>query len=196
MPFSLRSIILFSSLIAASPLVWGPGESTPPGVARADPVVTPAPLLTGAPDVEAEPDDWAVPALLVPGALRGLATFPAPLGSLPELFRPAAFPGPGGTPLMAAGPAPWEPAVGEPVTLLLVPLVLLVPLAAPPAPPLPPALPPLPPLCASEMAGMVRMAKAVVAAIMADLGIVNSPFLPNGAAPLPFPRGTIANGNH
>jgi hypothetical protein len=52
-------------------------------------VVTPAPLFAAAP----EPDDWAVPALLVPGAVGSLAALPAPLGSLTELFGPPGLAG-------------------------------------------------------------------------------------------------------
>jgi hypothetical protein len=99
MLFSLRSIVLFSSETAASPL------------ARfdADPVVTPS------------PDDCAVPALLVPGAggEASLDAFPAPLGSSPALFNPPGLAGPGGTPLMPEVPAPAEPAPGEPAALPL-----------------------------------------------------------------------------
>ena len=67
MLFTFRSIALFSSVIAASLLVFGvaavPVPSDP-----AEPVVTPAPVLAP------PPDDCAVPALLVPGA--GLDAFP------------------------------------------------------------------------------------------------------------------------
>ena len=107
----------------------------PPGAGRADPVVTPAPVLT--PD----PLEFAVPALLVPGG-GGEASFdelPAPLGSLPELFKPPSRAGPEGTPLTPAEPAPAEPEGGEPTAL---PLPAEGPLAAPPAlqPPVPPLL--------------------------------------------------------
>jgi hypothetical protein len=145
--FSLRSIVLFSSAIAESGFVCGPVASVgPPDADRAEPVVTPAPLFAAAP----EPDDWAVPALLVPGAVGSLAALPAPLGSLTELFGPPGFAGPGGTPLMAAVPAPAEPALGEPA-----------------------ALPP-PLLCAKETAGSARMAMAVIAAVTDVLVIGNS----------------------
>src|SRR5471032_1926535 len=107
MLFSLRSIALSSAWIAALPLCIGPVAAVPPG---AEPVVTPAPEFT------AEPDELAVPALLVPGAGGGatFAEFATPLGLLPELLRPPALAGPDGTPLTAAGPAPAEPAFGEP----------------------------------------------------------------------------------
>jgi hypothetical protein len=119
----------------------------------------------------ARPDDWAVPALLVPGAAGSLAALPVPLGSLPELFRPAAFAGPGGTPWMEVGPAPADPALGVP-TALLLPVV--EPLAAPPALVLP-ALPlPPPALCANEMPGTVRMVSAIIAANAVGLVIENS----------------------
>ena len=99
MPFTLRSIVLFSSLIAAST----------PSVDLADPVVTPL------------PDDCAVPALLVPGAggAASLDEFPAPLGSWPALFNPPGLAGPEGTPLMPDVPAPADPALGEPAALPL-----------------------------------------------------------------------------
>ena len=99
MPFTLRSIVLFSSLIAASTSV----------VDLADPVVTPL------------PDDCAVPALLVPGAggAASLDEFPAPLGSWPALFNPPGLAGPEGTPLMPDVPAPADPALGEPAALPL-----------------------------------------------------------------------------
>jgi len=105
-----------------------------------------------APDVE--PEGLAVPAELVPGALEAFAAFPAPLGSLPELLRPPALPGPV-TPLIAAVPAPAEPALGA------------APVAAPEAPPAdappgeeppdeePPPDPP-PPLCARADMGERR----------------------------------------
>jgi len=112
MPFSLRSIVLFSSLMAASALVFGvaavPVPSDP-----AEPVVTPAPVLTPA------PDDCAVPALLVPGGEASLDEFAEPLGSSPALFNPPGFAGPDGMPLTPDVPAPAEPAFGEPAALLL-----------------------------------------------------------------------------
>src|SRR5438128_4427705 len=101
MPFSLRSIVLFSSLIAASTLCWDSG---------AEPVVTPVPRLA------APPDDWAVPALLVPGGEGSTAAFPALRGS----FAPLVFAGADGDPLTPAGPAPAEPVFGEPMALLPV----------------------------------------------------------------------------
>jgi hypothetical protein len=102
MLLSLRSIVLFSSVIAASPLAR---------FDAADPVVTPP------------PDDCAVPALLVPGAggEASLDALPAPLGSSPALFAPPGLAGPRGTPLMPVVPAPAEPALGEPAALPLLP---------------------------------------------------------------------------
>src|ERR1700704_5261781 len=135
MLFSLRLICLSSASIAASPLVCGSVPAAPAGADLAEPVVTPAPEFAAA------PDELAVPALLVPGG-GGAASFdelPAPLGSLPELFRPAALPGPDGIPLTPAVPAPAEPALGEPTAL---PLPADGPLATPPAFPPPPAPPP------------------------------------------------------
>jgi hypothetical protein len=137
MPFSLRSIVLFSSLIAASPpVVDGPGPiaAVPPSDDLADPVVMDDPVVVG------DPDELAVPALLVPGD-GGVATFaelPAPLGSLPELLRPPALAGPDGTPFTPVVPAPAEPAFGVPTALLLP---ADGPLAAPPALPAPPPPP-------------------------------------------------------
>jgi hypothetical protein len=83
--------------------------------------------------------------LFVPGEVGAFAGLPAPLGSLPELFRPATFAGPPGTPLTPAVPAPAAPAMGEPTAL---PEPFVGPLATPPAaaPPdvPPPAEPPFP----------------------------------------------------
>jgi hypothetical protein len=113
----------------------------------AAPVVTPAPEFVAAPDVASEPDEFAVPAPLVPGGCDTVFDgLPAPLGSLPELLRPPTLPGPDGTPLTPAVPAPAEPALGEPAAL---PLPAVDPLAAPPA------------LCANEAAGAIRRATAV-----------------------------------
>jgi hypothetical protein len=53
--------------------------------------VTPAPEFAAEP----EPEDWAVPKLLVPGAVGSLLALPAPLGSFPELIagsRKISFP--------------------------------------------------------------------------------------------------------
>ena len=109
MLFTLRSIALFSSVIAASPSVCGPVMLVPVRFDPADPVVTPP------------PEGCAVPALLVPGAggEASLDEFPAPLGSSPALFNPPGLAGPGGTPLMPEVPAPAEPALGEPAALPL-----------------------------------------------------------------------------
>jgi len=147
-------MVLFSSLITASPLVCG-----------ADPVVTPSPLFTPG------PEDCAVPALLVPGegGEASLAELPAPLGSWPALFSPPTLAGPDGTPLTLEVPAPAEPALG-------VPTALPVPADDPPA--APPALP-LPPLCASEITGEVRIAIVVIATAMDVLLIANLRFMRN-----------------
>jgi hypothetical protein len=131
MLFSLRSTNFSSASIAASPVVDGPVMEVPPGAVRAEPVVTPVRAFAAA------PDEFAVPALLVPGA-ASFAELPAPLGSLPELLRPPTLAGPDGTPLTPAVPAPVAPAFGEPTAL---PLPAEGPLAAPA--PEPPALPPL-----------------------------------------------------
>jgi hypothetical protein len=53
--------------------------------------------------VDAPPDELAVPTLLVPGASGAFAELPAPLGSLPELFRPPTLAGPLGTTTDASG---------------------------------------------------------------------------------------------
>jgi hypothetical protein len=121
---------------------------------------------------------------LVPGA-GSLAELPAPLGSLPELFRPAAFAGPGGTPFTAGAPAPAEPALGVPTELLL-------PAVEPPAEP----PEPLPLLCASETAGNVRMARVAIAAVNVDR-FIGSLLLPSNGVDGPWflvPGGTIASG--
>jgi hypothetical protein len=112
MPFTLRSIVLFSSLMAASLLAFG-AAAVPVPSGPAVPVVTPAPVLTPA------PDDCAVPALLVPAGEASLDEFAAPLGSSPALFNPPGFAGPDGMPLILDVPAPAEPAFGEPAALLL-----------------------------------------------------------------------------
>lgn len=46
-----------------------------------------------------------VPCVLVAGRVAIFAELPAPLGSLPELLRPAALAGPDGTPLTPCVPA-------------------------------------------------------------------------------------------
>jgi hypothetical protein len=162
MPFILRSIVLFSSLITASSPVCGPVTSVPLPADLPVPVVTPL------------PDDWAVPALLVPGAGgdASLGWFAAPLGSSPALFNPPGLAGPGGTPVTLCEPAPAEPAFGEPAAVLLP---AVGPLAAPPAlaPPVlaPPPAPPL--LCANEVTGDIRIVMAATAAAADDSFIGN-----------------------
>ena len=162
MLFSLRSICLSSASITGSPLLDEPVTSLPPGADRADPVVTPAAEFAG------EPDELAVPALLVPGAggAASFEEFPAPLGSLPELFRPPALAGPDGTPLTPAVPAPAEPVLGEPAAVPPAD----GPLAAPPAPPA---------LCASEATGPARIAIAMIDAVTDILVIRNLPLCIN-----------------
>lgn len=133
MLFTLRSMFLFSSAIAASVFlsvsVCGPVTVEPAALDAAAPVVMPGWLLTPPPRL---PDDCAVPEVLVPGAggVASLEALPTPDGSLPELFKPPTLAGPDGTPLTPAVPAPAEPAFGEPTALLLP---AEGPLAAPPA---------------------------------------------------------------
>jgi hypothetical protein len=69
MLFSLRSIVLFSALIAASLPVAVVGAVPVPSDPD-DPVVTPGAVFA--------PDDCAVPALLVPGAVAAPDELPAP----------------------------------------------------------------------------------------------------------------------
>jgi hypothetical protein len=75
MLFSLRSIVLFSALIAASVPVVVVGAVPVPSD-PADPVVTPGAVFA--------PDDCAVPALLVPGAVAPPDDVAAP--PLPALW--------------------------------------------------------------------------------------------------------------
>ena len=51
------------------------------------------------------------------GSGATLEALPMPLGSLTELLPPPTLPGPVGMPLVAAVPAPAEPAAGEPAAL-------------------------------------------------------------------------------
>jgi hypothetical protein len=136
-----------SARIVSSPGRVGPDVTVP---SMRPPVAPPAgfPALptvvepVGAPPVpEVDPEEFAVPAELVPGVVDARDALPAPLGSLPELLRPAALAGPLGTPLTAAVPAPADPALGDPAAL---PEPADDPLAAPPAAP-PPADPPADP---------------------------------------------------
>lgn len=78
MLFSLRSIVLFSALIAASLPVAVVGAVPVPSD-PAEPVVTPGAVFA--------PDDCAVPALLVPGAIAAPGELAAPL--LPAEAPPA-----------------------------------------------------------------------------------------------------------
>ena len=150
---------------AASPVVDGPVTVVPRAAGRVDatPEVDPA-------AVEGEPVEVAVPALLVPGGETVFEALPAPLGSLRELFKPPALPGPDGTPLTAEFPAPAEPAFGEPAAL---PLPADGPLAAPP--PLPPPAPPAP--CANAPTGQIKIAIAATAAATDGFGIANLPLV-------------------
>src|ERR1700759_1414801 len=120
MPLTILSTLEFwssSALIALSPGMFGPWVTVP----SIRPLVVPPAGLPakptgvdpcGLPPPAVDPDELAVPAPFVPGVLlSALAPLPAPLGSLPELLRPAALPGPV-TPLTAAFPAPAEPAFG------------------------------------------------------------------------------------
>jgi hypothetical protein len=93
----------------------------------------------------------AVPSVFVPGAPGGL---PAPLGLVTELFKPPTFPGPEGTPLTPAAPAPAKPALDDPA---VPPVPAAAPADAPPAAPPdapPPEPPPDPPLCANAVSGI------------------------------------------
>lgn len=177
MLFSLRSTSLSSLSIATSPFSCGPVAAVPPGAGLAEPVVMEDP------DVADDPDELAAPAVLVPGG-GGIATFaelPAPLGSLPELFRPPTLPGPDGTPLMPAVPAPAEPAFGEPAAL---PPPADGPLAAPPALP--------PPPCANEPTGPTRIAIATIDAVTDIFLMGNLPSGFNDSACRWFRIGTIS----
>src|SRR5215831_1009320 len=98
-------------------------------------------------------DGLAMPVVV---SLLKLGAFPLPLGSLPELFNPAALAGPGGTPLTPVVPAPAEPARGEPAGL-----VAPVELAAPPPDELP-LLPPPPCAKATDEARANVIASATV----------------------------------
>jgi hypothetical protein len=159
----LRSTVLFSSVIAASPLVIAASPLPDPADLPV-PVVTPLPVLTPV------PDDWAVPA---PGAGgdASLEEFAAPLGSSPALFNPPGLAGPDGTPVTLCVPAPAEPALGEPAAL-----PLLLPVDDPPDDP--------PVLCATEMAGNIRIAIAAMVAVAEAIFIGNLLF---GATAAPRP---------
>jgi hypothetical protein len=151
MLFIFASTLAFSFLISTSPGIDGPCVTVPsmrPRRVGAVPVV----IELLAPAVE--PVEFAVPNRLVPGASGTLAEFPAPLGSLSELFSPPALAGPDGTPLMPAVPAPAEPAFGDPTAL---PVPAVAPLAAPPAD-APPAAPPPLLLCANAAIGKITAA--------------------------------------
>ena len=106
------------------------------------PPLTPLPLAIPVvtppedPAAGADPVAFAVPNVLVPGVVGAAAAFPTPLGSLTVLLSPPGDAGPFGTPLVAAEPAPADPAFGVAVA---VPVTADEPLAAPPveAPPPP-----------------------------------------------------------
>lgn len=74
----------------AVPVLLVPGDPLAP--------LSPVEVLPPVPGVA--PAELTVPAALVPGGEGDLLALPAPLGSLAELFRPAALPGPDGTPLI------------------------------------------------------------------------------------------------
>jgi hypothetical protein len=140
MLFIFASTFGSSARISASPGMDGPGVTVPS-------IRWPDAPLRAIPVVDAFPVEFAVPKVLVPGAVGVLTELPAPLGSLPELLTPPAFAGPFGTPLTAAVPAPAAPAFGEPTAL---PVPTLGPLAAPVVEVPPPDAPPAdPPVCAS-----------------------------------------------
>ena len=148
MLFTFLSTTLFSSLIAASPELFGP--VTLPLPARPT-VVEFVDALPVVPEPVGAPEELAVPAELVPGAVVIFAEFPAPLGSFAELLRPPTLAGPLGTPLIELVPAPAEPALGVPVA---DPVPAEGPLAAPP----PADPPPLLLLWARALKGTSRMA--------------------------------------
>jgi len=93
-------------------------------------------------------------------SLLKLGLFPLPLGSFPELFKPAALAGPGGTPLTPVGPAPAEPARGEPAALVGP----ADELAAPPVEP--PLLPPPPPPPCAKATDEVKVRVSASAAAL------------------------------
>ena len=121
-----------------------------------------------------DPVEFAVPKLLVPGAVAAFWALPAPLGSLAELLRPPTFAGPLGTPLTAAVPAPGAPALGVPTAL---PVPALGPLAAPdaevPPPETPPADPP-PLVCATANVPVSDKAVATVQKLLFSCGTLRS----------------------
>ena len=128
---------------------------TPPPLAI--PVVTPP----EDPAAGADPVAFAVPNVLVPGVVGAAAAFPTPLGSLTVLLSPPGDAGPFRMPLVAAEPAPADPAFGVAVA---VPVPADEPLAAPPveapppADPPPPPEPPPPPLWAKALSGESKTA--------------------------------------
>ena len=129
-------------------------------VPLAIPVVTPPGGRAGA-----DPVAFAVPNVLVPGVVGAAAAFPTPLGSLTVLLSPPGDAGPFGTPLVAAEPAPADPAFGVAADVLVpadepldAPPVEAPPLADPPPPPEPPPPPPPPPLWARALKGKSKTA--------------------------------------
>jgi hypothetical protein len=158
MLLTFLSITLFSSLMAASPLVDGPVASARPAPALPTVVVEPADALPGV--LAGGPEELAVPIVLVPGAAGIFAELPAPLGSFPELLRPLELAGPFGIPLIAVVPAPADPALGVPVAEVEP---AEGPLAAPPVDP-----PPLP--WASALSGESRrVARRSLAGVEMDI---------------------------
>src|ERR1700761_1433539 len=119
--------------MASSPGATGPCSTVP----SIRPLAVPPAGLPAKPTVvepcgPVAPEEFAVPAPLVPGVLFIALPLPAPLGSFPELFKPAAFAGPV-TPLIAELPAPAEPAAGADPALVppAAPLLADAPLAEP-----------------------------------------------------------------
>src|ERR1700694_3297535 len=115
--FIFASTFGSSARISASPGIDGPGVTVPsirppfPILLLAVPVV----LVPLAPPEAApgDPDEFAVPEVLVPGAVGAFAELPAPLGSLPELLSPPALAGPLRKALTPAVHEPVAPAIGR-----------------------------------------------------------------------------------
>jgi hypothetical protein len=148
------------------------------------PPLTPLPLAIPVvtppedPAAGADPVAFAVPKVLVPGVVGAAAALPTPLGSLTVLLSPPGDAGPFGTPLVAAEPAPADPAFG---VTAAVPVPADDPLAAPPveapppADPPPPSEPPPPPLWARALKGESKTAIRISFA-GSEVDMVESPF--------------------
>jgi hypothetical protein len=163
MLLTFLSITLFSSLMAASPVVDGPVTLTLPAPALPTVVVEPADALPVVVPVGA-PDELAVPSVLVPGVVGIFAELPAPLGSFAELLRPPVLAGPFGIPLIAVVPAPADPAFGVPAG---VAEPAEGPLAAPP-----PVDPPLLLWACAVSGESRRAARRNLAGIEMDIGVL------------------------